>query len=85
MSVSCLLKICDDYSKEFNVHFNLDKYQLLHCTKSANHLSSINYNGMEIKASKMAKHLGIYITNDLLSMKTLTKHVWTSLLGSVQY
>ena len=52
MSMSCLLKICDDYRKEFNVHFNLDKYQLLHCTKSANHLSSINYNGIEIKASK---------------------------------
>ena len=73
MSVSCLLKICDDYSKEFNVHFNLDKYQLLHCTKSANHLSSINYNGIEIKASKMAKHLGIYITNDLLSDENINK------------
>ena len=33
-SMTHQLKICENYSKEYNVSFNVKKYQLLRCAKS---------------------------------------------------
>ena len=64
-SMNCQLKICENYSQEFNVTFNVEKYQLLHCTKSAEHIDGITYNGTYIKASNVVEHLGNKISRTL--------------------
>ena len=47
-SMTHQLKICENYSKEYNVSFNVEKYQPLHCAKSSNHIDGITYNGIYI-------------------------------------
>ena len=70
-SMTNQLKICEDFSKEFNVKFNIDKYQLLHCTKSCDYIDGITYNGTYIKASKVVDHLGNKLSNTLSSAENI--------------
>ena len=65
------LKICDSFSNEFNVKFNVDKYQLLHCTNSRDHVDGITYNGIYIKASNVVDHLGHKLSNTLSSAENI--------------
>ena len=70
-SMTLQLKICENYSKEYNVSFNVDKYQLLHCAKSSDHNDGITYNGIYIKASNVVDHLGSKISSTLSSNENI--------------
>ena len=57
------LEVCDRFSTEFNVLFNPDKYQLLHCSNHPKQHLGIEYNGCFIKTCKSAMHLGNVLTS----------------------
>ena len=69
-SMTHQLKICEN-SKEYNVSFNVEKYQLLHCAKSSDHIDWITYNGIYIKASNVVDHLGKKIFSTLSSNENI--------------
>ena len=52
------LRLCKQFSQEFNVRFNVDKFQFLQCTKSLDHIDRITYNVAYTKASNIAEYLG---------------------------
>ena len=70
-SMTHQLKICENYSKEYNVSFKVEKYQLLHCAKSSDHIDGITYNGIYIKASNVVDHLGNKISSTLSSNENI--------------
>ena len=61
----------ENYIKEYNVSFNVEKYQLLHCAKSSDHIDGITYNGINIKASNVVDHLGNKISSTLSSNENI--------------
>ena len=58
-SLKSMLRICDDFGKEFHVKFNSNKYQLLHypCTTNAT-VDNLIYDNYLIKCQSIATHLG---------------------------
>ena len=70
-SMTHQLKICENYSKEYNVSFNVAKYQLLHCAKLSDHIDGITYNRIYIKASIVVDHLGNKISSKLSSNENI--------------
>ena len=57
------LEICDEFSSEYSISFNPDKYQLLHYTQSSV-IEGMFFNGIFIKSAKSANHLGITLNID---------------------
>ena len=70
-SMTHQLKICENYSKEYNVSFNVEKYQLPHCAKLSDHIDGITYNGIYIKASNVVDRLGNQISSTLSSNENI--------------
>ena len=54
-----MLRICDDFGKEFHVEFNSNKYQFLHypCTTNTT-VDNLIYDNHLIKCQSIATHLG---------------------------
>ena len=65
------LDVCDSFSTEFNVLFNPDKYQLLHCSNLPKQLWGIEYNGSFIKTCDSAMHLGYVLTSNNISKASI--------------
>ena len=61
-SLKQMLNICDKFSDNYNVLFNVDKYQLLHCTNDKETVDGLYYQGVYIKCSTSAVHLGHVLT-----------------------
>jgi hypothetical protein len=60
-----MLDIAKQYGNEFEVLFNVKKYQLLHFNNSNNYIDGIEYDGIYIKNSDSGVYLGhpIYVNN----------------------
>ena len=66
-SLKQMLNICDKLSDNYDVLFNVDKYQLFHCTNHKETVDGLYYKNVYIKCSISAAHLGHVLTakNDI--------------------
>ena len=61
-SLKLMLDICNDFGKEFNVMFNITKYQLFHYSDDT--FKGLYYNNVFVESSTCAIHLGHYVGPD---------------------
>ena len=75
-----MLVICDEFTQEYNLTFNTQKYQLLHYNSHSDPIQNVEFNDTNIQSVEQAVHLGIPLNTQHNSnlMKETTNHFYVT-------